>query len=115
MALDLEGADLLADALINAPASVIDAAWDAGEASARVLRRSIARFTNVDTGYLVSNGEVVVMDAFTIQYENLTPYAVYVNAEYQFVEQGTDAARSEVDTIYEAAYDAVASTFGSGR
>lgn len=115
MSLDIEGAELLADALLNAPESVIAAAWEAGQASARLLRPSIARFTPVDTGYLQGNTDVVVADAFTVQYENITPYASYVEAYDPFVEQGTEAVAGEIDAIYERAFDDLAGTFGSGQ
>lgn len=115
MDLELEGAELLADALLNAPELVTDAAWRAGEGAARLLRPSIARFTPVDTGYLVSNGDVVVVDAFTVQYENITPYAGYVTAYVPYVELGRQAVAGDIDAIYERAFDDLAETFGSGR
>lgn len=115
MTMDIEGAELLADALQNAPESVIAAAWEAGEASARILRPSIERFTNVDTGYMVGNTDVAVFDGFTVQYENVTPYAPRVNADFHFVEKGTEAVASQIDAIYDAAFDALAARFGSGR
>lgn len=113
--LDLEGAELLIDALQNAPELVTEAAWRASRRAARVLRPSIETVTPVDTGYLVSNTVVAVANAFTVQYENVTRYAEHVEARTGYVERGLELARGEVDLIYEQAFDDLARDFGSGR
>lgn len=112
--MDIEGLDLLADALINAPERVTEAAWTASRRAARLLRPAIWTTTPVRTGYLQSNTEIMVADAFTVRYENITPYAPYVEARTGYVETGVERVMADVEAVYEHAFDDLAAMFGSG-
>lgn len=115
VSIDIEGLDLLADALLNAPERVTEAAWKASRQAARLLRPAIFTVTPVDTGYLQSLTQVTVVDAFTVTYENITPYAPHVEARTGYVETGVERVIGNVEAVYESAFDELARTFGSGQ
>lgn len=115
VSIDIEGLDLLADALLNAPATVAHAADLAGRAAIPVLRRYITEHTHEVSGDLKRAHQFWMEGYFEIKYANDMPYAQYEEDYHGFYRTGVDAARSEVDAIYEAAYDDVARDFGSGQ
>jgi hypothetical protein len=115
VSIESEGLDLLQDALLNAPERVTAATWKASRRAAQLLRPSIALVTPVDTGYLQSNTQVMVADAFTVQYENITPYAPYVEARTGYVETGVERVIGNVEAIYEQAITELAASFGTGE
>lgn len=112
--IDIENLDLLADALLNAPAAVTAAAEDAGREAIAVLGPSIDAVTNVDTGYLVSNNVVFLAGPLSVMFENITPYAVFVNNRYQFVQRGVANVEFQVEAIYEQAFTDLAENFARG-
>jgi hypothetical protein len=111
--IEIVGLERLQKALDDAPEAVDVALSIAADDAIAVLGPSIDSFTPVRTGLLRSQNELFEVPGFRVLYSNFTPYAVFVNASQQFLERGVEAARSEVEDVYEQAIDELARDFGS--
>ncbi len=111
--IEIIGLERLKQALADGPEAVEVALSIAADDAIAVLGPSIDRFTPVRTGFLRSQNELYEVPGLQVLYSNFAPYAIFVNASQQFLEHGVDAARSEVEAIYEQAIDELAADFGS--
>lgn len=115
VSIEIEGLELLSQALINAPETVNAALSDAGQQAIGILGPAVDSFTHVDTGFLLSNNEFSLESVFDVRFANFTPYASFQEADNQFVTRGVESVQDEVEQVYELAMDQVAIHFGSGR
>lgn len=113
--LDIEGLELLSDALQNAPETVTREAERAGRQALPIIRDSIGDETPWRTGFLFRSEGTSLEGPFNIVFTASADYAQIVNARQGFVERGFGLVEGEVELLYESALDRVAATFRRGR
>jgi hypothetical protein len=113
--IEIIGDDELQRALTDAPETMADALDVASDQAAGILDETISAVTNVDTGLLRSQGQLIPGPGFRVTYANFTPYSVYVDARYQFVARGVERGERPVERVYERAVDQAADEIENDR